>query len=161
MQYRIAVLFAVTAAAVPFGLNDGNAVQPRSDETSNGDVGLGLNLLSNGDSTGVKNAKRDDEDFITDYIDSATNLAKDFAKRDNEDSAGDVGLGLNLLSNGDSTGVKNAKRDNEESAGDVGLGLNLLSNGDSTGVKNARREEDTDASLVGPVDASVPVNVNV
>ncbi|KAJ6021609.1 hypothetical protein N7540_007113 [Penicillium herquei] len=112
MQYRIAFLFAVKAVAVPLGLNaDGNAVQPRSDENSNGDVGLGLNVLSNSDSTGVKNAKRDDEDVITDYASIASDIVKDFAKRGNEGSAGDVGLGLNLLSNGDSTGVKNAKRE--------------------------------------------------
>ncbi|KAJ5736560.1 uncharacterized protein N7483_001685 [Penicillium malachiteum] len=133
MQYRIAVFFAVAAVAVPLGLNtDGNAVQPRSDENSNGDVGLGLNLLSNGDSTGVKNAKRDDEDLITDYANLASDIAKDFAKRGSEDSAGDVGLGLNLLSNGD-----------------------------STGVRNARRSEDSDASLVGPIDADLPVKVGV
>ncbi|KAJ6096817.1 hypothetical protein N7486_007563 [Penicillium sp. IBT 16267x] len=58
MQYRLVVLFTGTVTAVPIVLTGGSsAILSRSEEDLIGNVGIAVNVLSNGDSTGIKNAK--------------------------------------------------------------------------------------------------------
>lgn len=142
MQYRLVALFAVTVTAVPVILTGGsNAILPRVEDAID-NAGIAANVLSNGDSTGVQNAKREEDGLIADY----TQLAEDFAnavKRSDEDLISDLGVSTNVLSNGDSTGVKNAKRADDTSIGPVEAAIPIV---DAEHV--VKRAEDIE---IGPV----------
>lgn len=123
MQYRLVALFAMTVTAVPVILTGGiNAILPRSKEDLTDNVGIAANPLSNEDSIGSQNAKREEDGLIADY----TQLAEDYAnavKRSDEDLIGIPGVSANAPSNGDSTGVKNLKRADDVSVGPLEAGL--------------------------------------
>lgn len=80
-----------------------------------GDVGGAVKAVGDGDVTGVKNAKREEEGLV-----------------------GDIGAAGNAFGNGDVTGVKNAKR---QLVGDVGAAGKAFGDGVVTDVKNAKRED--------------------
>lgn len=77
----------------------------RSDDGIIGDVGVAA-VAGNGDTTGVKNAKREEELLDPELIDVLNPL-----KRDQNGVIGDVGVAAVAAENGDVIGVKNAKRD--------------------------------------------------
>ncbi|KAJ5539144.1 hypothetical protein N7513_007476 [Penicillium frequentans] len=133
----------MTVTAVPVILTGGsNAVLPRSEEDLTDNVGIAVNALSNEDSTGSQNAKREEDGLIADY----TQLAEDYvnAVKRSEDLIGNLGVSANAPSNGDSTGVNNEKRTDDVSVGPVGVGLPVV------GVENiVRRAEDLE---IGPID---------
>ncbi|KAJ5641540.1 hypothetical protein N7490_005540 [Penicillium lividum] len=137
MQYRLVALFAMAAIAAP--IENGDGILTRSDESHIGDVNVGTNLLRD-ESTGVKNAKREENGFIADYAQLASDIANAM-KRSDEGLIGDLNVGTNVGSD-DSTGVKNAKRAEDVSIGGVEAGTPILD------IENAKRDEDL---LVAPI----------
>ena len=134
----------------------------RSDGDLVGDLDLDIVDLREGDGTDIKNAKREEDGFISDYA----KLAEDFTdllKRSDGDLIGDLDLGIVDLRKVDSTGVKNTKREedgfisdytklaedlsdlvkrsDDDPVRDLRVGIVTLGDGDRTGVKNAKREE--------------------
>ncbi|KAJ5414571.1 hypothetical protein N7509_001198 [Penicillium cosmopolitanum] len=163
--YTFPAVFAAAVIAAPLE----NA--KRSDDFSDliGDVGIGAILGGNGDATGVKNAKRDDEALIgllddDDYENyEDDDLLDNLLKRDDESLIGNDGYDKHLL---DVSNVGVLKRDDEDLvgggsvagilkrsedglAGDVGVAAVAAGDGSATGVQNAKRDDELLVGLVG------------
>jgi hypothetical protein len=163
--YTYPALFAATVIAAPL------ENVKRSDGSSDliGDVGIGAILGGNGDATGVKNAKRDDEGLIStdgygyeNYDDDG--LLGDLLKRDDENLIGNDGYYDNHLLSVSNVGVLKRdeedlvgggsiagilKRSEEGLAGDVGVAAVAAGDSSATGVQNAKRDDELLVGLVG------------
>ncbi|KAJ5984512.1 hypothetical protein N7481_006611 [Penicillium waksmanii] len=139
--YTFPALFAAAVIAAPF------EYAKRSDGSSDlvGDIGVGAVLGGNGDATGVKNAKRDDESLIDDndgygyedYDDDDLLGLGDLLKRDDED----------LIGGGSVAGI--LKRSEGDLVGDVGVAAVAAGDGSATGVQNAKRDDELLGGLIG------------
>ncbi|KAJ5765601.1 hypothetical protein N7520_005160 [Penicillium odoratum] len=150
MQYHLVALFAVAAIAAPIKNGD--------------DVNIGTNLLSD-ESTGAKNAKREENGFIADYAQLASDIANAM-KRSDAGVASDGGTGVKNSKRAEdglitdyvqlADDIANAmKRSDEGLISDLNVGTNVGSD-DSTGVTNAKRAEDVS---IGGVEAGTPIHV--
>ncbi|KAJ5220765.1 uncharacterized protein N7469_009652 [Penicillium citrinum] len=95
------------------GYNDGDLLDvgplvdlKRSEEGIIEDAGIAAVAAGNGDVTGVKKAKREEDLLNPDLVGFANIL-----KREQDDIIGEVGTAAVAAGNGDATGVENAKRD--------------------------------------------------
>ncbi|CAI7657771.1 unnamed protein product [Penicillium pancosmium] len=143
--YTFPALFAATVIAAPL------ENVKRSDDFSDliGDIGLGAVHGGNGDATGVKNAKRNDEGLIgTDgdeyeYSDDDDLLGLgDLLKRDDESLIGTDGYGYQYSDDDDLLGLGDVlKRDDESLIGNDGYYDNHLLDVSNVGILK-RDDED-------------------